>query len=124
MLTRGRNSQRSFAESADPMPASLLLGHLVLDDADDGHQNRAANPTATDAGKNTLKIHPDAARRADPMTEWRIVPPNPPPRIPAMELPAVPRLFSFIAAPATLPPTAPLIRRNGISKAEAEISLF
>jgi hypothetical protein len=106
MLTRGRNSQRSFAEPANPMlPALLLLGHLVLDDADDDHQNRAAHAAATDVGKNTLKIHPAAAV---PMTEWRIVPPNPPPRIPAIEFPAVPRLFSFIAAPATLPPTAPL----------------
>src|SRR5262245_37013752 len=37
------------------------------------------------------------------------MPPAPPPRIPAMEFPTVPRLFSFMAAPATLPPTAPLI---------------
>src|SRR5262245_16517153 len=28
--------------------------------------------------------------------------------MPAIEFPAVPRLFSFMAAPATLPPTAPL----------------
>ena len=87
---------------------SLLLGHLVLDDADDSNENRAANTAATDVGKNTLKIHPSAAAAAVPMTEWRIVPPNPPPRMPAMEFPTVPRLFSFIAAPATLPPTAPL----------------
>src|SRR3954463_11250060 len=38
-----------------------------------------------------------------------MVPPRPPPTIPAMEFPTVPRLFSFMAAPATLPPTAPLI---------------
>src|SRR5262249_52281869 len=46
---------------------------------------------------------------AFPVTLWRIVPPNPPPTIPAIEFPRVPRLFSFMAAPATLPPTAPLI---------------
>src|SRR5215471_3763928 len=44
-----------------------------------------------------------------PVMLWRIVPPKPPPTIPAMEFPRVPRLFSFMAAPATLPPIAPLI---------------
>src|SRR5262249_25105725 len=43
-----------------------------------------------------------------PITLCRSAPPRPPPTIPAMEFPAVPRLFSFIAAPAMLPPTAPL----------------
>src|SRR5215475_10664060 len=46
---------------------------------------------------------------AFPVTLWRSVPPRPPPTIPAIEFPRVPRLFSFMAAPATLPPTAPLI---------------
>src|SRR5262249_3234874 len=36
--------------------------------------------------------------------------PSPPPKIPASELPRVPRLLSCIAAPAMLPPTAPLIK--------------
>src|SRR4029450_7395154 len=51
------------------------------------------------------KLPPPAAV---PITIWRIVPPNPPPTIPAMEFPTAPRLFSFMAAPATFPPTAPL----------------
>src|SRR5262245_11648136 len=46
---------------------------------------------------------------AFPVILWRIVPPKPPPTIPAMEFPRVPRLLSFMAAPATLPPIAPLI---------------
>ena len=37
---------------------SLLTGHLVLDDAYDSHENRIANPAATDIGEDTLKIHP------------------------------------------------------------------
>ena len=42
---------------------SLLTGRLVLDDAYDSHENRAANPAATDVGEDTLKIHPTAACR-------------------------------------------------------------
>src|SRR5258705_7702608 len=40
---------------------SLFCRHLVLDDAYDGHEDGAANPAATDVGKNPLKIHPTAA---------------------------------------------------------------
>src|SRR5215467_10526527 len=39
-----------------------------------------------------------------------IDPPTPPPKIPANEFPKVPRLLSGMAAPAALPPIAPLIR--------------
>ena len=40
----------------------------------------------------------------------RIAPPTPPPTRPAKESPKVPRLLSGMAAPAALPPAAPLIR--------------
>src|SRR5215510_3213749 len=40
----------------------------------------------------------------------RMTLPSPPPTMPAIELPIAPKLLSFMAAPAMLPPTAPLIR--------------
>jgi hypothetical protein len=64
VLTRGRNSQRSFAESANPMlPASLLLGHLVLDDANDGHEDGAPHAAAAHVGEDALQVETAAARR-------------------------------------------------------------
>src|SRR4030095_5965071 len=83
------------------VPLSLAFCHLILNNADDGHEDGAAYPAAGDVAP------PPAA--ALPITIWRSVPPSPPPTIPAIEFPTVPRLFSFMAAPATLPPTAPLI---------------
>src|SRR4030095_4037712 len=71
---------------------------------------KMAPPTPPPATLLTIVLRssepPPAA--APPITLWRSAPPRPPPTIPAIELAAVPRLFSFIAAPAMLPPTAPL----------------
>ncbi len=71
---------------------------------------RMAPPTPPPATLLSMVLRssepPPAA--APPIMLWTSTPPRPPPTIPAMEFPAVPRLFSFIAAPAMLPPTAPL----------------
>src|SRR6516225_10276786 len=53
---------------------------------------------------------PPAPARSDPVPPPTGAPmiwaPTPPPIKPAIELPIVPRLYCFIAAPAMLPPTA------------------
>ena len=46
-----------------PRSHALLCRHLGLDDADDGHEDRAAHAAPTDIGKDTLKIHSSAASR-------------------------------------------------------------
>jgi hypothetical protein len=89
--------------------ASLLCRHLALDDADDGHEDGAAHTAAAHVGQDALQVETAAAGRRGSHYRLEDCAAHPPPTIPAMEFPRVPRLLSFIAAPATLPPTAPLI---------------
>ncbi len=60
----GETQKRALSGRRPGPSASLLLGHLVLDDADDGHEDCAANPAATDVGD----ISSDRFRRPSPHT--------------------------------------------------------
>jgi hypothetical protein len=54
----------SYCLRSQPQRGSLtaLLCHLILDDADDGHEDRAADATAPNIGQDALHIHSAAAR--------------------------------------------------------------
>lgn len=86
----------------------LFFRHLVLDETDDSHENRAPNPATAGVGQDALQVHSSATgsggthhgledRAAKPTAD------NSRERISDRD-----QTFSFIAAPATLPPTAPL----------------
>ena len=81
----------------------LLLRHLIFDDADDGHENRAA-----DVGENALHIQSATASRCRTHHGLQNCPANSATEYSGNRIPIAPRLFSFMAAPATFPPTAPL----------------
>ena len=88
--------------------ASSLFRHDVLYEADDGHENGSADAATGDVAEHGGQIQGAIAIRRASQYALKEYPPRPPPTIPAMELPSVPRLFSFIVAPAIFPPRAPL----------------
>jgi hypothetical protein len=88
--------------------ALTALRHLSFDDADDGHENRASSPAAPDIGEDALQIHSSAAGSCRTHEGLQDGAAESAADNSAIEFPTAPRLFSFMAAPATLPPTAPL----------------
>src|SRR5215470_17308649 len=73
------------------------------------------------------RLPPPPAAAAPRPRVWRMAPPIPPPRIPTIESPRVPRLLSFMRLPATLPPAAPprrLMMRLTIFKPSSFRELF
>src|SRR4029077_9273510 len=87
--------------------ALTALRHLSFDDADDSHENRAAHSAAPDIGQDALHIHssaPGSCRTDEGLQDGAAesAADNSRDRIPNRA-----QTFSFMAAPATLPPTAP-----------------
>src|SRR5215469_11422133 len=87
--------------------------HRLLYQTHDHHQNAPADSAGSDLTDDRADIEaacPGHTVPAPPPTSAPMIwAPTPPPIMPAIELPSVPRLYCFSAAPATLPPTAPEI---------------
>jgi hypothetical protein len=102
-----RRALRSLRTSCRTSHRLRPFSHRLLDGADDGHRDAAADTTSSDVADNRRHVEPTAAAAQNPQS-LKDGAADSPPRIPASEFPMVPRLCSFMAAPAALPPTAPL----------------
>ena len=106
---RSLSVELQVIEAATPgQSLSALRCHLVLDQANDGRDDRAGDATPDRLAGESADVDSPAPAiiGISALTSW---PPPTPPTAPAIVLPSAPKLMSFDAAPTALPPTTPAI---------------
>src|SRR4030095_2918922 len=90
-------------------PFCLAFRHLILNNTDDGHKNGAAHAAAGDIAQNAGEVHRTAASCCASQCALKERSSEAAADNSGDVISHCSKLFSFMAAPATLPPTAPLI---------------